>query len=429
MMTTQRSGLQAALALAAANLAASADKAVVSVYAPELRRVFHLNDAQIGALQGAPFVIGYVLALLWAGRRTADPTTSRYIAVCIAIWTAGAAAFALAPGFNGLVAGRVILAIGQAAFTPAAVVMLNSLARDDANAGAARFLSLFTASSTIGRSTGLILGGVLLSATAVFASQLPDVAAWRLSGLAMLAPNLLLLGLFLSAEKAQASPTPSLGLMKAVRHIAGRAPAMLIWTVAACGMIVMVQACAAWSPSILHRQFGLTVANSGITIGLVTLIAAPIGHLGAGWMLSRYAAMFNRSAMVLAIAAIVATGCAVAVWGSTSVAVTVTALAGLMAFSGFGAALVLIRIQPLFPQPLMRSANSLFFVATTIVGSAAGPAITGWVSDVVAADGGQLPLSLAVVVSMAGAVVALASLMLAMTRSVVLERPAGAGVR
>ena len=408
--------------LAAANFAASADKAVVAVYAPELRRVFHLGDAQIGALQGGPFVVGYVLALLWAGRRSAHPTTSRYVAACIAIWTVGGAVFALAPGFGGLVSGRVVLAIGQAAFAPAAIMMLNSQVRDDEGAGAARFLSVFTASSTIGRSAGLILGGVLLGATVALAAQLPDVAAWRLSGLAMLVPNLVLVGLFLSSKGAVASPVPSQGLVEALRHIASQARPMLFWTVAGCGMIVMVQACATWAPSILHRQFGLSVASAGITIGLTTLIAAPLGHLSAGWVLSRYPAVFHRAGVVLAVAAFVAAGCGVAVWGASSVVVTVGALAGLMASSGFGAALVLIRIQPLFPQNLMRSANSLFFVATTLFGSAAGPAITGLVSEAVAADGGGLPLALAIVVGMAGAFVVLAALIVAPARRAMSDR-------
>lgn len=418
-------GLQTALMLAAANLAASADKAVVSVYAPELRRAFELSDAQIGSLQGGPFVIGYVLTLLWAGRRSSRPATGRYIAACIAIWTAGAAVFALSPGFGELLAGRVVLAIGQAAFAPSAILLLNHQVRDGARAGAARFLSLFTASSTVGRSAGLILGGALLGATGALAVWLPDVAAWRLSGLAMLLPNLVLIALLLGARGIVVSPVASLGLVEALRHIACRARPTLIWTVAGCGMIVMVQACAAWAPSILNRQFGLTVASAGMTVGIITLVAAPIGHLGAGWTVSRYPAAFDRAGALLAIAAVLSTVCAVAVWASSTVAVTVGALAGLMAGSGFGAALVLIRIQPLFPRNLMRSANSLFFAATTLFGSAAGPAITGLVSDAVAADGGQLPLALAIVITVAGSAVALAAFFLVMTPAAVRARPTG----
>jgi MFS family permease len=294
--------------LAFANLAASADKAVVAVYAPELRTAFHLSDAQIGSLQGGPFVIGYILTLLWAGRRTAAAVTARYVAACIAVWTVGAALFALAPGFPEMLAGRLVLAIGQAAFAPAAILLLNNEAREAAQAGAARFLSLFTASSTIGRSVGLMLGGALIGAAAVLAAWLPDIAAWRISGLAMLIPNLLLLALFLRSRGTAAAATPSSGLIEALRHVGGPARPALVWMVAGCGMIVVVQACAAWAPSILHRQFDVAAGSAGIVIGVVTLIAAPLGHLGAGWILSRWAAAVRRAGLLLAAAALSSAG-------------------------------------------------------------------------------------------------------------------------
>jgi MFS family permease len=398
--------------LAFANLAASADKAVVAVYAPELRTAFHLSDAQIGSLQGGPFVIGYILTLLWAGRRTAAAVTARYVAACIAVWTVGAALFALAPGFPEMLAGRLVLAIGQAAFAPAAILLLNNEAREAAQAGAARFLSLFTASSTIGRSVGLMLGGALIGAAAVLAAWLPDIAAWRISGLAMLIPNLLLLALFLRSRGTAAAATPSSGLIEALRHVGGPARPALVWMVAGCGMIVVVQACAAWAPSILHRQFDVAAGSAGIVIGVVTLIAAPLGHLGAGWILSRWAAAVRRAGLLLAAAALSSAGFAAGVAASTTEGLTIAALAGLMAASGFGAALVLIRIQPLFPRDLQRSANSLYMAGVTIVGSAAGPAVTGLISDRVSPDGGQLPLALAVVVAGAGSVVVLTVLLM-----------------
>jgi len=208
----------------------------------------------------------------------------------------------------------------------------------------------------------------------------------------------------------------SSGLVEALRHIGGRAQPVLIWMIAGCGMIVVVQACAAWAPSILHRQFHVTVGASGFIIGMVTLVAAPLGHLAAGWVLSRSSRAVERAGLLLAAAALLSTGFAALVAMSTAQALTLLALAGLMAAGGFGAALVLIRIQPLFPRDLQRSANSLYFAAVTIVGSAAGPVITGVISDRAAADGGQLPFALAVVTAGAGSVVVTAALLTQFTR-------------
>lgn len=412
-------GLRMAAMLALANLAASADKATVAVYAPELRATLHLSDGQVGALQGGPFLIGYVLTLLWAGRRNGVLTTGRSLAACIFLWTAGAVLFALAAGYGGLLAGRLLLAIGQAAFAPAALLLLNSLygqERDGDGRGAAPAISLFTAASSVGRSVGLMLGGTLIGAAMVLSAWLPNLAPWRLSGLALLVPNLVLVALFLRAGSAVTAPTVSSGLVETLRHVGDRARPVLVWTVAGCGMIVVVQACAAWAPSILHRQFNVSVGASGIIVGLITLIAAPLGHLGAGRLLSRSRTGFQRSALLLAAAALLSGAFAALVAMSTAQALTVAALAGLMAASGFGAALVLIRIQPFFPLDLRRGANSLFLAVTTTFGAAAGPAITGLISDHVAADGAQLPLALAVVVAGAGTVVVLAALTTVMFR-------------
>ncbi len=394
--------------LALANLAASADKATLAVYAPELRATLHLTDGQVGALQGGPFLVGYVLALLWAGRGGGAAATGRSLAACVGLWTAGAVAFALAEGYGGLLAGRLLLAVGQAAFAPAALLLLNSL-HGEAGSGAAPAISLFTAASTVGRSLGLMLGGALIGAAMALSAWLPDLAPWRLSGLALLIPNLILIGLFLRRGASAVAPTLSSGLAETLRHVAGRARAVLVWTAAGCGMIVVVQACAAWAPSILHRQFGVSVGASGIVVGLITLGAAPLGHLGAGRLLSRSPAAFRHSGPLLALAALLSAVFAGLVAASTAEALTVAALAGLMAASGFGAALVLIRIQPFFPLGLRRGANSLFLAATTTFGAAAGPAITGLVSDHVAPDGAQLPLALAIVTAGAGSLVMLAA--------------------
>ncbi|CAN5380315.1 hypothetical protein BH10PSE2_BH10PSE2_17900 [soil metagenome] len=410
------SPIQIALILALAQFAANADKAVVSVFAPDLRAAFALSDTQIGSLQGGPFVIGYLLAVLWAGTRAALPASGRYVAGCVLLWTLGAAVFATAGGYEMLLFGRLILACGQAAFIPVAVAILTGQAGDN---GPAQGLSAFTASSAVGRSGGLLLGGLLLAgATAVetTAIGLPALAPWRIAALAMLVPNLVLATVLLASpvvteRKPVTRDTPA-GLRPALERLFGSLRP-LAWLVAGAGVIVVVQSCATWGPSILHRAHGLTTAQAAGLIGGVTLVAAPLGHLAAGRAMTQGQPAAGHPALLLAGAMLMAVAAALVLATSPGLVLTIVALGALIATSGFGAALVLIAYQPLFEPRLRRAANSLFFASVTVVGSALGPAVTGLISDRSAPDGSHLAQALALVTVVAGSLVLLMALILA----------------
>ena len=73
----------------------------------------------------------------------------------------------------------------------------------------------------------------------------------------------------------------------------------------------------------------------------------------------------------------------------------------LIATSGFGAAVALIHFQRLVDRPDQRSANSVYFFVVTLVGTAAGPYLTGLVSDWLAPDGSGLAVAIAIVTAAA----------------------------
>ena len=151
-------------------------------------------------------------------------------------------------------------------------------------------------------------------------------------------------------------------------------------------------------------------AAAAVLVGVVTLLAAPAGHLLAGRTgTSRFLAA-RGPGLALGVSAALAIPAVIGLSLASTPDVASACLAALIVASGFGAAMALIGLQDLAPAPCRRGMNSLFLVLVTIFGTAAGPLITGTVSDRIAANGLALSLALAIVVTGAAVVVMAASL-------------------
>lgn len=395
-----------ALLLAAVHFLAYADRAVAAAFAPDIKLTFGLDDASIGALQGAPLFVSYVLATLWAGRRLTRPLRpGRYIGACLLLWTLAGVVFALAPNFPILVGARLAFGLGQAAFAPVAVMLLATAAP----VRGVQPIAVFTAGSSTGRSGGLLLGGalMLLAGAAGLGAVL---APWRAAALVLLLPNLMLAATFLRWRAAPVSESAGPGLAATLAWFRRWPATAALYAAAACGVIVIVQSLGAWAPSILGRQFAVTTAEAGLLTGLAVLVGAPVGHLAAGRVAAgaRFAA--RGPGRPLAGAALTAVAAALGLLLAPGLAAALAWMTLLVAAGGFGAAAVLMGLQPLAPPALRRGANSLFFVLITLVGTAGGPLVTGAVSDLLDPAGERLTLSLAVVVALAGTATAVFAL-------------------
>lgn len=400
-------GILAVVLLSLAHFVGYADRAIPAAFAPGLKATFALSDAQLGALQGGPFVLSYVVATLWAGRHTAPAVRpASHVGVCILLWTAGAVIFALAPNYPALLGARMVFGVGQAAFAPVALAIL-ATARP---IGGIQPVGFFTAGSATGRSGGMLLGGLVLTLAAASGAT-AVLEPWRIASLLMLIPNLLLAASFLMRRTARPMPVPSGGGVVAALRWAGERPMILgLYMVAACGMVMMVQSLAAWSPSVIGRQFGMAPGAAAVLVGAATLLAAPAGHLLAGRSGTGRHFRARGPGLALTVSAALAVPAVVGLSLAQTPALAAVCLVALIVVTGFGAGLALIGFQSLAPVSLKPGLNSLFLVCVTVFGTAAGPLITGAVSDRIASNGLALSLALAFVVSGAGATVIVASL-------------------
>ncbi|KSB87747.1 hypothetical protein AS593_00530 [Caulobacter vibrioides] len=393
--------------LAVGHFMAFVDRAVPSVYAPALKAEFQLTDTQLGALQGPAFVALYVAATLLAGHRGHRLSPAPLLAGAAALWTAATIALAFAPGYEELLVARLVLGFAQAAFAPAALALIVAAAPPDR---LSRWVSMFTSGSSMGRSGALLAGGLALGAVSGGALHAFGHAPWRVAVILLTLPNLLLVALLawrLRGLKPADENGPGLG--RALARIAARPAGLGLHFLASGGVILVVQAAGAWAPSIVNRACGLGPAASALLVGAVVLVAAPSGHLAAGWLMDRRLRAGGGPAAVLAGGLALAALGAALLAGARSPAGAAGALFLITAGGGGAALAALAGLQPLSPAALRPPMNGLYLAFVTVAGLGFGPLLTGMVSDRLFAGPQGLAMALALVTALAAALAVLAA--------------------
>ena len=370
------------LLLALSHMMAFVDRFVVSVVAGPLKTDFSLSDTALGGLEGLAFAIPYAIAVIPLGR-LADRIAPRALIVSGAVlWTLASASCAFTQSFGEMVGGRMLMGIGQAAFTPAALALLAGLASTRDAAGP---LSVFTAGSTLGKSVALLAGGAafaLLSAKGPL-YQFAGSTPWRGVFLLTAAPNILLILLMVFMLGHSPSPRaerrreqgPSVWLVSHGRSFFSHAAVAI-------APLILIQGAAAWAPIFYMRYFGLTVTRTALLVGSVVLAAAPLGHLLGGQVT---AALSRRGVApgVVVAAILVATAPVAAFFCfSRSLVLSLGAYGMMVLLLGIAAPAGLAGIRLLTPTDRLGAGNGVFMSLTTLVGVGLAPTLVGFLNDV-----------------------------------------------
>lgn len=95
------------------------DRTVLSVLQEPIKRELHLSDAQLGLLTGLAFALFYATLSLPIARLADRMNRRNIVAASLATWSAMTALSGLATGFGSLVAFRIGVALGEAGSVPA----------------------------------------------------------------------------------------------------------------------------------------------------------------------------------------------------------------------------------------------------------------------------------------------------------------------
>lgn len=407
--------------LAAIQFAAFSDRFLLTLVATPLKQTLALSDTQLGLLQGSAFALPYALALPLLGI-VADRGHQRGLLLTgLSLWSAATFASGLAGGFDALVAARLALGLGQAGFGPAALSLMTlHLRRNRLGRG----IASLTAAATLGRSFALLAGGAVLTwLTARGGLTLPGLtplAPWQALLVLAALPNLALAILVLrirptpqataSAQASRGLPGPS--LRSALAWIGRRRKAYLPHAAAATAAVLMTQTLTAWAPTFYVRSFGFTPAESGLRLGFLVLIAAPLGHAAGGLALDRLRSAGHAAAapLLLALGLILAVPVTALASLSPDLSLSLLGFAGLVALLGFTSPPGLAGIQILTPQRLRGRVNALFIATVNLAGFGLGPLLVGLLSDHLFGEAG-LGLALLAVYGSVGVAGTLAALL------------------
>ncbi len=374
-------------ALGAGAFLAYFDRYLPAAGATLLKHELALSDAAFGLAAASLFAIAYAGASVAAGLLP-DAMRRWTIAAGIALWTAGSAALAFVSSFAQFALAEIAIGIGQACVLPAAVTALASAG------GAARIgrsTSAFTIGSTLGRSSSVLVAGLLIGWLAGAAAGVID-PAWRAVFLLTAIPNLILLGWIVLHGQAIGGAaaeggSPGNALRQAqgerVEHDAARLPWRRFTALfaAASAAVLVLQAIGVWFPTLLVRAHGLTAADAAVAAGAVTLVAAPAGQALGGRIVDRWPGL--RAAPTGLVTGALAAAC-LGLWAlvlAPGPTASLVLLGAIDLVLGIAALAALAGVQARTSGAARGRANGLFFAGVTATGYGLGPLVVGLLSD------------------------------------------------
>jgi MFS family permease len=274
-----------------AAIIAYTDRQILSLLVDPVRHDLNISDTQIGMLMGTAFAIIYSIAGVPFGY-LADRTVRRnLIAGGMLLWSVATIACGLSHDFAALFASRVAVGLGEAVLTPAAVSLISDCFAPERRATG---LAVYFSGISIGVGAANLIGGGLLHAIdlgRLAATPLAGRAPWRLVFMLVGAPGLIWSMLIMTIrEPVRRHVEPALAIGPKAAHGAARTASAQPGSALKLAPVFVAVAfasfvdnsLAAWSPSLLIREFHRQPSEVGLTLGALFTLGGAVGILAGG---------------------------------------------------------------------------------------------------------------------------------------------------
>ncbi len=368
------------------------DRQVVVSMFPHLKGAWNLSDGQLGGLVS---IISITVALGTVPLSLLADRWSRVKSIFLMalVWSVATIACAFADRYTQLLGLRSLVGLGEAAYGAAGAALLASLFPVRMRS---TVLGAFLAAGLMGSVLGVVLGGVIA-----------ERWGWQAGFGAVGVPGLILAVLFLLIVRDYRTvalpPTPSTrradrrGTASAGAIVAAllRPRTALVTCVGAGLQLVMVSTTYAWMPSYFNRYYGLAPDQAGLKTGLVILMGG-IGAVLWSVVADRMSARFPCARLYVPAAAGLMT--AAFMWVAFAALSPANApsqfgliLAGATMMTGSIGPVAAVVVDVVHPS-VRATAASILALTQNLFGLAAGPLLTGFLSDAYG-----LPFALSVV--------------------------------
>ena len=410
------------------------DRQVLSLLVDPIRADLGISDTQISLLLGTAFAVVYGVAGIPLGW-LADRTSRRNLIFGgVIVWTLGTLACGLSQSFGQLFAGRLVVGLGEAVLSPAAISLISDYFPPSRRGTA---VACFLSGIAMGIGAAILIGGGVLHFVQVGAlagTPLADEAPWRMVLLLIGAPGLLWALVILAirepvrrgAETATVDGVAIANKAASGSHVDGASAGgavgdradpqrggdgqpvvaaarwskvIPIYAVVAIASLVD-NAVGAWAPTLLTREFQLDRAQVGVQLGILLTAAFGGGVLIGGWLADKAGVSGGWSRKLLVC--LVAGGLILPVAASlnaANVTLVMLSIPAYFALSGIVTACGFSAILDVVPNRSRGLAMSISFFLNVAIGGAVGPTAVAMASDHL--FGGESGLGPAIAVTVA----------------------------
>lgn len=244
------------------------DRQVLYAVFPLIKADLRLSDAQLGLLASS-FMVVYMCFAPFVGYFGDRVKRPLIIGASAIFWSFSTLFSGLARGYGQLLLTRSAVGVGEAGYGTVSPSFLAEWFPADRRA---RVLAMYALAIPAGSAVGYLLGGTL-----------GQHFGWRNAFYIVAVPGMLMgaAALFLreTPEKLQRSEHIPFTAYKA---LFSNRTYMLVCLSQSIGTFA-VGGLAAWMPSYLVREFGVSVAKAGFLFGAVTVAAGLAGNFAGGW--------------------------------------------------------------------------------------------------------------------------------------------------
>jgi len=266
------------------------DRQVLSLLVDPIRGDMGISDTQISLLLGTAFAVIYGIAGIPLGFLADRISRRNLIFAGVSVWSLGTIACGFSHNFGEIFASRIVVGLGEAALSPAAISLISDYFPPSRRGTAVGF---FLSGIAMGSGVAILIGGGVLHAIelgALAATPLATYAPWRMVLLVIGGPGLLwaIAILFIreplrhTAEGEPAAGVADGGTWRATPW----ARVVPIYIVLAAASFVD-NAVGAWAPTLLIRDFGKDPAQIGVELGLLLTVGFGGGVLIGGALADR----------------------------------------------------------------------------------------------------------------------------------------------
>ncbi|HEX4677171.1 MAG TPA: MFS transporter, partial [Steroidobacteraceae bacterium] len=273
------------------------DRQVLSLLVDPIRGELGISDTQVSLLLGTAFAVVYGIAGIPLGF-LADRTSRRNLIFAgVVVWSCGTLACGFSHSFGQLFAARIVVGLGEAVLSPAAISLISDYF-PPARRGTA--VGFFLSGIAMGIGAAILIGGGVLHVVesgVLAGTPLAGQPAWRLVLLLIGAPGLLwslaILLIKEPARKTAEDPTDPGDAAATGASTPTSAPRSTPWSrvipiylVVATASLVD-NAVGAWAPTLLIREFTRDPAQIGVQLGFLLTAGFGGGVLLGGWLADR----------------------------------------------------------------------------------------------------------------------------------------------